>query len=204
MSKVIDMSFREMYHQVCYISLGNDLIGSIEGFSKGEDADGAIVYGYIDHEAGFTFELLSLAQYEGDKGIRCFGGNNELTFKLRLGGVAESEMVVLDASGAGEYIEKIKMINDGYECSEGIAITRDIELIDESRSPEYPDDVLVYLLKENLEPEGCWVRCEGVSDSRIQGILLNEPDQDFGVHEGDIISFGIMKQDDENICVASL
>ena len=42
-----------------------------------------------------------------------------------------------------------------------------------------------------MKPEGCWVRINGLSDRRVMGTLLNEPDQDFGYHAGDTIAFFI-------------
>ena len=79
-----------------------------------------------------------------------------------------------------------------------------VEAIDTSRSPEFPDDVLVILIHGNNAPEGCWVRCEKIADGMMAGTLLNEPDSDFGVHRGDLISFGIAQQGDRLLCVAVL
>ena len=49
----------------------------------------------------------------------------------------------------------------------------------------------IQVIKNGLKPEGCWVRINGLSDRRIMGTLLNEPDQDFGYHAGDKIAFFI-------------
>ena len=78
-----------------------------------------------------------------------------------------------------------------------------MRFLDGSRSPEYPDDVLVYLLKEGNDPEGCWVRMEGLEEHRILGELLNEPKEDFGFHQGDLISIYIQKDENENILLYS-
>lgn len=54
----------------------------------------------------------------------------------------------------------------------------------------YFDEVSVILLARDQQriPEVGWVRLEALSDDGepFQGILLNEPDMDFGVHEGDM------------------
>ena len=39
--------------------------------------------------------------------------------------------------------------------------------------------------------EGCWVRIEGRAGRNLKGILLNEPDQDLGVHRGETIEFTV-------------
>lgn len=62
----------------------------------------------------------------------------------------------------------------------------------------------LYLIHGNNAPEGCWVRCEKIADGMMAGTLLNEPDSDFGVHRGDLISFGIAQQGDRLLCVAVL
>lgn len=63
--------------------------------------------------------------------------------------------------------------------------------LDASRQPLYPDDVLVWLHKNGCHEEGCWVRIDALDDENhvLFGTLLNEPDQDFGCHEGDRIPF---------------
>lgn len=71
--------------------------------------------------------------------------------------------------------------------------------LDKSRHDFYPDDVMVYLTREGLNPEGCWVRIIGLGDHFIMGTLLNEPGQDFGYHSGEKVAFFIQKQEDEGI-----
>ncbi|MCW1073651.1 SseB family protein, partial [Streptococcus anginosus] len=82
-------------------------------------------------------------------------------------------------------IEMLEIYNAGDEVEE----SRNMHFLDESRNPEYPDDVLVYPVKDGNNPEGCWVRIEGLAEDHIFGTLLNEPEQDFGCHEGDKIPF---------------
>ena len=48
---------------------------------------------------------------------------------------------------------------------------------------------MVLIIKNGLRPEECWVRISDLSDRRVMGTLLNEPDQDFGYHAGDTIAF---------------
>ena len=65
------------------------------------------------------------------------------------------------------------------------------------------DDVLVYLTRDGLKPEGCWVRISGLGDHWIMGTLLNEPDQDFGYHEGEEIAFFVRERGDKSIICCS-
>ena len=50
-----------------------------------------------------------------------------------------------------------------------------------------PDDIAVVLLHDDLQPEQVWVRGDYLAEQEIRGELLNEPNQDFGVHMGDSI-----------------
>ncbi len=96
------------------------------------------------------------------------------------------------------------MLINTYVYHEGVTITRNITQLDCCRNDDCPDDIMVYLLKNNNKPECCWVRCSDVQNKQLLGSLLNEPYQDFGIHLGDSIRFGIMKQEEKYICVAQL
>lgn len=61
--------------------------------------------------------------------------------------------------------------------------------LDGSRDSSSVDDVLVYLLKEGLSPEKCGVRITGLEEHNLKRTLLNEPNQNFGCHCGEEISF---------------
>ena len=58
-------------------------------------------------------------------------------------------------------------------------------------------------MKDGNELEGCWVRIEGLAEDHIFGTLLNEPDQDFGCHEGDKIPFYVQHNDYKEISLWS-
>ncbi len=100
------------------------------------------------------------------------------------------------------YADKVDMLAD-YSAGEEVEESRSMDFLDESRSPEYPDDVLVYLLKDGNKPEGCWVRIEGLAEHQIIGTLLNEPDQDFDYHEGEKIAFYVHQTDEKEIVLCS-
>lgn len=75
--------------------------------------------------------------------------------------------------------------------------------LDDSRHEYYIDDVQVYLVKEKNNPEVCWVRICGLGDKYLMGILLNEPNQNFGYHEGEKIAFFAQKMDNHKIILIS-
>lgn len=194
--------FREFYHRVFVIKWKNfDFFP--ESIAKDSNANGILVYGYIDHEAGLTFEILSCVNIS-DSGILDYGGNDEITFKLRRGSVKSEEALFLDDENnfRKKYEKKLSAINTNYICSEGVELTRTMAFLDGCRHEDFPDDVLVILFKDELNPEGCWVRLEGATDNAIFGTLLNEPDGDFPVKAKEKIFFGLTKQDGNEMCVA--
>ena len=206
MNTVNDCSFRDLYHKVCYIESNaniNKIMSEVD-FEGKACATGVLAYGYIDYEAGFTFEILCCAESDGEKLTALNRGNEHVSLKLRRGSVAECSIMVFDDMDVSEYQDKVDMVNGGYLCPPAVSETREIQVIDPCRNADYPDDVMVFIWKEDLQPEGCWVRCTGHQGNRILGKLLNEPAQNFGIHLGDIVSFGVIKQDNGPICLAPL
>ena len=86
-----------------------------------------------------------------------------------------------------------------YNDDEKIFELRNLELLDEVRELEYPDDVFVGFFKEGFGGEGMWVRCEDFEGKDFYGILLNQPEQDLGVNMGDRVKFHLTKDKDDKI-----
>lgn len=201
--KVSEVSFRDVYHQVCYISNGESFRLFAEHLPNSAKATGVLAYGYIDHQAGLTFEILSCAKLGTGDSLSVFEGIDNASLKYRAASIMESELYpIADKRIKSLFKEKIRMVNEGYKASTSVESTRALTVIDGSRSPEYPDDVMVILLHGDNRPEGCWVRCEGLGDGCIKGELLNEPNADFKVHCGDTIEFGVLKNENGLTCVA--
>ncbi len=197
-----DLGFRPLYHNFTVLELTDNLKQIIEDFPGHEDANSVLVYGYIDHEAGFTFEVLEAGKINDDEGyVSTAEGNAEIRAFIRAEAVEENALY--NMSNNAEMLmalheDKIKMLN-AYLASDEIEESRGFDFLDNVRHPEFIDDVFIVLAKEGLESEGCWVRIEGLSDHEIIGKLLNEPDQDFGCHMGDMLSVNIEETDEGQI-----
>ncbi|MCM1328615.1 MAG: hypothetical protein NC253_04165 [Ruminococcus sp.] len=201
---ISELNFRSVYHKI-FIICDPDLSYISDLFEYDESTNGIMVYGYIDYEAGLTYEILSCVKISDDNTIYVYGGNEGVTFKLRNGSVKNKKAFFIENTKMYEemFAEKVKSVNEGYCCSAQINSTRKLQILDSSRNQDYPDDVMVILFKEDNQPEGCWVRCSGLADNSIKGILLNEPNQDFSVHLNSEIDFNVLKNDDGNfMCVA--
>lgn len=195
-----ETGFRALYKHFVAFMLKDNLRQCIENYPDADKANCILTCGYIDREAGLTMEVLCAGYKNGDD-FSFFDQNKEHRVILRVGSVEEDEFYLFDDSDGmlqNKYADKIEILKD-YEASEEVEETRKMEFLDKLRHEHYPDDVMVYLTREGLNPEGCWVRIIGLGDHFIMGTLLNEPDQDFGYHEGEKVAFFVQKQEDESV-----
>ena len=86
----------------------------------------------------------------------------------------------------------IKQFEKDYE--EAVDIRKILKL-DEFRDPQFPDNIEVVLLAKGLEQEKVWIRATQFGLNCIYGILLDEPQQDFGVHKDDLIDLMLIERD---------
>lgn len=103
--------------------------------------------------------------------------------------------------------EPLGWVHDRYaEEGDEYRDLRDLDFLDQFRSPEYPDDVQGYLLAEGLRPELVWLRLEDMEEAedgvRVYARLLNEPAQSYGVHEGDLLPLAFTDTEDGTVCLA--
>lgn len=201
-----ETGFRAFYHHFCSLPLSAKTAKCIEGFPRADEANAYLTYGYIDSEAGLTLEVVAAAKVS-DEGIEYFDPSDEVRSIIRIETVAEDPFrFEPDKDGELEkrYADKIAITKE-YAAEEDIEKTREMSFLDASRHESCIDDVLVYLMKEGNKPEGCWARIIGLGDHFFMGILLNEPDQDFGYHEGEKIAFFVQETDDKKvICISDM
>ena len=202
-----ETGFRGFYHNFCVIPLTEKTIQSIEGFPGAETANGILVYGYIDKEAGLTLEVIAAAHVEGDK-ASFEEPSKEIRSFIRVGAIDPDDDFLYfddeDGKLSDRYADRIDILHN-YDANEQVEKTREMPFLDSCRHEHYPDDIMVFLYKEDLEPEGCWVRITGLGDHYFIGTLLNEPNQDFGYHNGETVAFFVQKTEDERfICISDM
>ena len=204
--KYQETGFRAIYKQFCTFPVTDIVKKVIEPFPGHKDANCVLTYGYIDKQAGVTMEIIA-AGIENDDRFRFFDGNDKVTVKLRIGSVENEDFSIIDDTDGRlkqRYSEKVEMIND-YDADEAVEKTRNFTFLDEFRDKYCIDDVLVFLTKEGLDPEGCWARIIGLGDHYLMGELLNEPAQNFGYHLGEKIAFFARQTEDHKvICVSDM
>lgn len=202
--KYSEVGFRAFYHNFVAVPIKDNLKAVVKDFPGADKANYILTYGYIDHTAGLTLEVLATA-FRHDESFIFGVGNTEISSKIKIGNVMDDECFYFDDEDGKmyeRYADKIEMLKI-YDAGDEVEESRNMRFLDNSRSPEYPDDLLVYLMKDGNNPEGCRVRIEGLGEHNMIGTLLNEPDQDFGCHEGDKIPFYVQHKDYKEISLWS-
>ena len=86
-----------------------------------------------------------------------------------------------------------------------LAELRSLKELDEFRSEEFPDDILVFFFKEGFSTEGMWVRYEDMNENKeIVGTLINNPNQNLGIKEGDRVKFKLSEDYGGLACCCNL
>lgn len=210
MKRINEANFRAIYHRFLYIEdkqTQNKLIECIEDAKIKEQLnyDGLLCFGYIDYTRGLTLEVLSGAKVT-EKGLSVGDKIGKTRLFIRVGGFSDD--CLYDDYSCDELLDMhadyLKRLLSIHEKNETVIATRDVEELDPFRNREYPDDVQVYIASKGMQIELVWVRIYGLNDNEITGILLNEPNQNFGIHENDIIGFYPFKIADKKILLSSL
>lgn len=188
--KVKDAGFRAFYKHFCIVPILEDTKGALAGYQGGNVANGILTYGYYDEEAGLTLEVIAAALVTKD-GSRFGDPRNDIRTSIAISTVADAEFIYFsDKDGALHemFKEKLQPLS-AYEPTEEIAKSREMDFLDDSRDLTYIDNVMVVLMKDGCESDYCWATITGLGDGCFNGILLQEPKQDFGVHQGEAITF---------------
>ena len=97
-----------------------------------------------------------------------------------------------------EYSEFKKSIDSNYDAESEVEELRSeiYRFLDPFRHEWYPDDVKVLLFGKEKGMEEVWVRLMFANGEEFFGELLNEPYQDYGCHQGEIIGLMMTKGED--------
>ena len=198
--KVYEMSFRDMNQKMVEIH-GVKMVKLLEKMGlKLDHLYGALMYGYIDHNAGFTFEIMALETKKQNIEYRIVPIG--VSCKIPRFDVQEMNIEILDNVNVDLFQDKIDIFAKATQVSRELEELRLYKELDPSRHLEYPDDVMVYFLEEGKEPEACWIRLEGMQDGKMYGTVLTALHQDFGVKEKDTVYFGMTQMEDDKLaCV---
>lgn len=201
-----EMNFRDIVDKYLYIEAAGvaQKLGSI--FEVTEDATGVLCYGYIDAQAGITFEILCCAVHDvAKKTLKLLYGNGEQSAKIRLAELLEAQAAVLPSEipRLSEFQSKVAMVQKAYEADEATEAMRKLTSLDPARIATHPDIVTVYLVRGD-ESEAVFVLLKEVREVNIIGMLLSEPETANGLHKGDEISFFLVRNEKGIMCMKVL
>lgn len=200
------VSFRDVEHKLC-IAIDARTVAIFNAMNQ-TDANALLCYGYIDRQAGLTFEVLGLLLYE-DGDYTLADVNNEISLKVRAESFDETEIIPIENKAlAKKFAQRIQIIEEGYYSHEEAEATRTHQCIDDFRNAHFPDDVLALLFKEGLRAEQIWVRLTGYIGNQdgeyelFHGRLLNQPfNSEFGVACGDMVIVIVSLATPEKMCL---
>lgn len=201
-----EMNFRDIVDKYLYIEAAGVVqnLGSI--FEVTEDATGVLCYGYIDAQAGISFEILCCAVHDtAKKTLKLLHGNDEQLAKIRLAELLEAQAAVLPSEmpRLSEFQRKVAMVQKAYKADEATEAMRKLTSLDPARLATHPDIVTVYLVRGD-EAEASYVLLKEVREVNIIGTLLSEPQKAYGLHKGDEIGFFLVRNEKGIMCMKVL
>lgn len=201
-----EMNFRDIVDKYLYIEAARlaQNLGSI--FEVTDDVTGLLCYGYIDAQAGISFEILCCAVYDADKKtLKLLQGNDEQLAKIRLTELLEAQAAVLPSEmpRLSEFQRKVAMVQKAYKADEATEAMRKLTSLDPARLATHPDIVTVYLVRGD-EAEASYVLLKEVREVNIIGTLLSEPQKAYGLHKGDEIGFFLVRNEKGIMCMKVL
>ena len=190
------VNFRDLYRQVLFVGYSlREPLAAAGVADLPEDADGMLAYGYIDPDAGLSFEALAPARMSDLTVYPEFDLMRKLKCTMKVRGAEMSVHTnVAYSKNPAEYWETyadhIASIDEFYAVSPDREVTRKDTAIDHLRHPCYPDDIRISIVDEDYGEERLWATLQGCTEDGLYyvGKLLNEPAQNFGVHAGDLSS----------------
>ena len=190
------VSFRDLYRQVIFVDYSlREPLAAAGVTDLPEDADGMLAYGYIDPDAGLSFEALAPARMSDLAVYPDFDLRRKLKCSVKVRGAEMSVHTTVAYSKNLEeyretYADHIASIDEFYAVSPDREVTRKDTAIDHLRHPCYPDDIRISIVDEDYGEERLWATLQGCTEDGLYyvGKLLNEPGQNFGVHAGDLVA----------------
>ena len=171
---------------------GEDIKERLESIEIDENINSMLVFPYVDHTAGISFRILTTSTVDNANVEIHKREDFSVMLNCRKDKIDDLEFEYLEKLNANDdfdlsdYNELIERIDYAYRVNDDVELLRSLEILDGNRDDTFPDDVLVYFLKEGFGVEGMWVRYERIVEEHfIEGTLLNTPDQDLGVEMGD-------------------
>ena len=201
---VNSFSTAELLHHFFILTDIEGISGLISAFPNTPGDNALLVYCYLDYEAGTTFQVLAAGCYI-DKILKLTLGDSLFAYKIRYESIEErGTLTALKEIPMKSHYEMVVESCKNYGDIE-LPIELDRLLDENSKTPGFPQDVLVYcIIHELRKMEGIWCRIIEKRSEGYIGFLLDEPyASEFGVHEGDKIVAVPIEQNDGEVLMIS-
>ena len=207
MQKVKDASFRSFYHQLVYVRCASLIEDVMSEVAQPGDT-GLVLYGYIDEEAGVSFQPLWIAK-EGESALDMRLIPEETMYLIRLANLDDCEFCSMKWMEVDSYIvdRARRVIAEVYDTkSKEKEETRTFQGLDRFRHREHPDDfgVAIYYEDKSKDPERLWVRISRVEGNPCFGTLLMDSKHPDGPKEGEEIMFRVLQNEKGELEVVSV
>lgn len=200
---VAGTSFRAFVGNVVFIFKGEEDDGRWLHAVPDEGVESIFAYGYIDKDCGLSFRCLYPASVEDDQWVAYEGGKDVMSI-IRAGAL-ENAFWCPTGIDPAEFEPLTGETDKYYTPSEAVLRLREEEFLDPIRHPLFPDDVQAYLVGPNGKGlEVVWLRLCDLNDGKVFAKLLNEPNNDWGIHEGDKLPLSLSKDDQDGLVAAVL
>lgn len=199
-----ETSFRALMDNVVFLAPGPDDDGTWLKAVPEEVEAGILAWPYIDCQCGLSFRYICPAAIDGASWVT-HERDESLFAIIRAGALTQA---IWCPTGIDPHaFERFTYEADEVYAPKNPAVLelRGTEFLDPIRHPLFPDDVQVLLLPSGpAKPELVWLRLCDLRDDTIFGTLLNEPEQDLGVHAGDVLPLAFQKDGERGIEAAVL
>jgi hypothetical protein len=193
---------KEDWHNICnsivYVRCRDKMeVLRKAGFEVDPRNDGILALCFIDHNEGLSFYVIAAAHIRADN-IFVSKENKASCVILHAAAMPFALCLKSDYINAdvAQYESYVTQIVRQYEYGLDDAIKmRGISELDDFRKPFFPDDIEILLLGKGLEQERVFVRACKYGEGCLYGQLLDEPDQDFGVHKDEVIDFMVLDRE---------
>lgn len=193
--KYQQVGFRPFKNKLCVLPVTDSIRPQLADYDQYQDIQSVMVYGYVDHEDGFCFEVISLS-----KDNESFYEENEVpSVCYESDEILEVDIEILDNFDLeNHYFEKILQIQNNQDCA-SLKWTRELKYLDEYRDFHHIDDVRIYFSLENGATEELWARLEAMIGSDFKVCLLEEPSSSDHHRGQEIILHLLTKKDGKKV-----
>ena len=96
--KYSKVGFRKVYKKFCLFDMNDTFRKAMHDFPGVKEANAVLTYGYIDHQAGLTVEILCACKKDGED-ISLAPGNDEIRSFIRIGAIEDGFLLTEDMFG---------------------------------------------------------------------------------------------------------